>query len=281
MTLTSISNIHSVRFTRRLAAVLVAVGATACTVDKDLTTVSDSDTEVSAASTVNEPSTSTSDGTSAGDTSSGTTDYHSSDNYNPTSSGTTDASTTDASTTDNSTTDGSTTDEPALGCPDHPTVDDCCCFEKDGIYVTNVCTAEQEVLCDDVALQCLDGGGSDPDGECVSATDEALVDCALSALMGDKAGSIRVNLGSQDNPGYWKRRIDYHIVGDGSVYRVDDTLHDLSGQYKNTGLFDLQPPDFFTACLAGSIAEKADCLREALSGNHKEVCVAGFSYDDF
>lgn len=275
MTLISISNLHRSRLTRRLAAVLVAVGATACTVDKDLTTVSDSDTAASAGTTVAEPSTSTtSDGTSAGDTSSGTTDYHSSDNHNPTSSGTTDATTTDDSTT----TDGSTTDEPALACPDHPTVDDCCCFEKDGIYVTNVCTAAQEVLCDDVALQCMEGN---PDGECVSATDEALVDCALSALMGDKAGSIRVNFGSLDNPGYWDRRIDFHIVGDGSVYRIDNTFIDLSGQYKNTGLFDLHPPDFFTACLAGSIAEKADCLREALSGNHKEICVPGFEYDDF
>ncbi len=272
MTLISISNLHRSRLSRRLAAALVAVGATACTVDKNLATVSDSDTEVSAASTVNEPSTSTSDGTSAGDTSSGTTDdNHTTDNHNPT----------DVSTTDVSTTDGTTTDEPVLACPDHPTLDDCCCLAKNGDYVDNVCTAEQEILCGDVVLQCMEGGGSDPDGECASANDEALLDCALSALMGDKAGSIRVKLGSQENPGYWNRRIDYHVVGDGSVYRVDDTFLDLSGQYKDTGLYDLKSPDFFMACLAGSIADKADCLRDALSGGAKELCVPTFGYEEF
>lgn len=267
MTLISISNLHCSRFTRRLAATLVAVGATACTVDKNLSTVSDGDTEVSAATTVAEPTTST---TSNGDTSSSTTDN-----------GTTGpTSTTDNTTTDNTTTEGTTTDGPPLSCPDNPMVDDCCCFEKNDIFVDNLCTANREVLCGHAVLQCMEGGGSQADGECISASDEALVDCALSALMGDKAGSIHLTLESANNPGQWDRQIFYYIVGDGSVYRVDDTFLDLSGEYLDTGRYDLQPPAFFTACLAGTIAEKADCLRDALSGAPKEICIPAFEYDD-
>ncbi|HEY0133190.1 MAG TPA: hypothetical protein VGB85_03895, partial [Nannocystis sp.] len=263
--MTLISNLHSARFTSRLAAVLVALGATACTVDKNLATVSDGDTEVSSGTTDEPTSGTTSDDTTATATATATATSSS------TSDGGTTATTSTTSTTDDSTTDDSTTAEPAASCPDHPTVDDCCCFEKSDIYVVNVCTAELEVLCEDAKLLCANGGGMQVDGECESAVDEALVDCALSALMGGKAGSIHINLGSADSPGMWDRDIDYHITGDGGVYRVDDTFLDLSGEYKDTGLYDLKPPEFFTACLAGSIAEKADCLREAVTGAAKDL----------
>ena len=279
--MTSTSNLHSSRLTG-LVAMLVAVGATACTVDKNLSTVSDGDTEVSTGTTAGEPTSSTTgDTVTAGDTSSGTTDDGTTDPTTTTANSTTAASTTDGSTTDGGTTDGGTTGEPAAGCPEHPTVDDCCCFEKSDIYVTNVCTTEQEVLCADVTLLCMEGGGMQVDGECAVADDEALVDCALSALAGNKAGSIRVILGSEMSPGMWTREIDYHITGDGGVYRVDDTFLDLSGKYKDTGLYNLWGPDFFTACLAGSISEKADCLRDAVLEPANELCIPGFSYDDF
>ena len=103
MILISTWTICPARFTRLLAAALVAVGVTACTVDKNLATASDGDTD--AATTIVNPTT----GMSTGDTSTGTS-------TGDTPTGTNDTTDTTGTTTGDTDTGGGFPDELAEGC---------------------------------------------------------------------------------------------------------------------------------------------------------------------
>ena len=154
---------------------------------------------------------------------------------------------------------------------DHAMVDDCCCFIKSesGTSLQTVCPTEPQ-LCERVDLACP------PEGDCEDVNDEAFVDCALMALKGQTAGEVVVHILIDDDT---QRDIFYHIVGDGTVFRIDTNSFDFMGTV-DTGRFTLQSPDVFDACLMGSLAEKADCLIEAVIGASEEICVPQFGFDD-
>lgn len=233
---------------RPLAAVLLAAGTLACTINKDLATVSDADPSTSGAEAsigASEPTTTDTTFETPGVSSTGPDDAG----------------------------DESSTGEPVLGCPDHPAIDDCCCFFQDGeepAASLGLACPEGPELCERSVLECP------PEQDCIDVNDEALVDCALSALKGQTAGVIHVDINIDDDT---QRDIFYHIVGDGSVFRVDGNRFDFMGTV-DTGRFTLQSPDFFDACLMGSLAEKADCLIEAVIGASEEICVPQFGFDD-
>lgn len=243
------------RSLRPLAAVLVAACSLACTIDKNLATASDG-----------EPS------TSGAETSTGTTSDDPTSSSGPTT--TTEFESPGVSSTGpDDAGDESSTGEPVLGCPDHATIDDCCCFikmgEEPGASLETVCPVGP-MLCGVTDLECP------PEEDCNDVNDEAFLDCALSALKGSMAGTISVRIGIDDDT---QRSIDYNIVGDGSVYRVDVNRFDFMGTV-DTERYTLKSPDFFDACLLGSLAEKADCLIEAVNGEAEEICVPQFGFSD-
>lgn len=241
---------------RPLAAVLLAAGTLACTINKDLATGSDADPSMSGA----EASTGTGEPTTAGTADESTTGSTGFQTPGVSSTGPDDAG------------DESSTGEPVLGCPDHPAIDDCCCFtreDEEDAPLELVCPEGPE-LCERSTLECP------PEMDCIGVSDEALVDCALSALKGQTPGKIHVHINIDDDT---QRDIFYHIVGDGTVFRIDTNSFDFMGTV-DTGRFTLQSPDVFDACLMGSLAEKADCLIEAVIGASEEICVPQFGFDD-
>lgn len=164
---------------------------------------------------------------------------------------------------------GEPTEGGAAACPEHPSVDACCCFADGGNFVSTVCEPAASP-CAKVDLSCgdsLDGPGA----PCMTAADEAALDCALETLAGSEAAFLELSFHAEDF--YWYETLRLHVQGDGTVYKVDSEAVDLSEVYEPTGRFMLKPPAFFTDCLAQDLAGKADCLREPVMGEITEQCL--------
>jgi len=189
----------------------------------------------------------------------------------PTSSSTGTASTTDVDTTTDTST--GTTGEPSNLCPDHATTDACCCFEAQmgfGGGVSNVCGTK--ILCATAEFEC-----DQMDDTCM-AVDEAAVDCVLEALRdGTKVGSLKVDYNI--NEGYGRRKLEFHLQGDGSAYVIDADELDAGGVSKPTGRHLLREAAYFEECLMGDVQAKADCLENVLGGKASEVCTEEFDYE--
>ncbi|MBA3550466.1 MAG: hypothetical protein H0T76_28660 [Nannocystis sp.] len=182
-----------------------------------------------------------------------------------------------AASTAASTETGEPTEGSAVACPDHASVDACCCFELIGtppVGVSTVCAAEQAPLCPKVKFECDPSGLDTPEYPCVSAEDEAAVDCALKALAGVKPGSLHIEYIGNNN--YWYRNVKYALQGDGTTYLVHSLAVDASEVFDPTGRFTLKAPAYFTDCLAQDIGARGDCLRSGVMGAASEVCLDEF-----
>ncbi len=179
----------------------------------------------------------------------------------------------DETTTDTATTTtgpDETTTGSAMSCPDHEGGYACCCFERDPAYdLLNVCATEQPPLCPGVLFTC----GPDSSDNCVSANDEAAVDCALAALAGTKPGLLGINF--SDGFG-WSLALDYAVQGDGTAYLIQSESEGVSTNFEPTGRFTLKPPAFFSDCLTQDLEARGECLRHGVMGGVTEVCLDGF-----
>ncbi len=183
---------------------------------------------------------------------------------------------TDATTATEPTTgpEESTGPGPAATCPDHTSVDACCCFQPVGdppSGVSTVCAAEQAPLCPKVVFECDPSGLDTPETPCVAAEDEAAVECALKALADTKPGSLHIEYIGNNN--YWYRNVRHALQGDGTTYLIHSLAVDVSEVFEPTGRFTLKPPAFFTDCLAQDIGARGDCLRSGVMGEASEVCL--------
>lgn len=168
-----------------------------------------------------------------------------------------------------------------MSCPDHASVDACCCFELIGDppqAVSTVCAAEAPPLCPKVSFVCDPDGLDDTEAPCVSADDEAAVDCALQALADNKPGTLHIEYIGNNN--FWYRNVQYALQGDGTTYLIHALALDLSEQFDATGRFMLKPPAFFSDCLAQDIGARGECLRTGVMGDASEVCLPEFVNQD-
>lgn len=193
-------------------------------------------------------------------------------------------STTAADTTDG----GSTTTGPA-GCDPVPErTDDCCCFETldDGFSVVIVNSCPSESACGDLEIQCP---GDDPGcplskgkgGGEFWVSDEADLECILTALRDGTEGSLRWTFTGARLPGFARRTTNVHVLPGRAA--ITDTLEvlDLGGDWSDVTVEGLDPAADFDACLAGAeLVDRVACLIEPTDGMATETCTEGGYYEE-
>jgi hypothetical protein len=231
----------------------------------------------------------------SGSTTAGTAEVNTastSDTTTASTSDTTTASTSDSTTasTSDTTVGADSTTGPAFCEPLPATTNDCCCFatiETDsGVYIENACPTND--LCGGLQIECPVGpdcpllpkvGG---DGE-LAISDEAALDCILTALRDGTEGMLTWRYTSTDTPGYAYLDQTVHILPDrGVLYSAVDVI-DLGGEWSDVTRETLVAPEDFDACLqAVDLPARLSCLLPKPTGGEVlEVCTEGGTYSKF
>lgn len=162
-------------------------------------------------------------------------------------------------------------------CLDHPSVDECCCFEKQNWGVSIGCPAAYP--CPEIVLEC--------DRADLCSTEEmhtacgAAIDCALGHLADGATGAIRWSVESNTMPGFSGRTGELYLLGDGTAFSYGTREYDLSEEFFAVERRMLKPPEYFQACAAeNSPPDRFVCIMQALQGEPIEECIAAFSYEE-
>lgn len=176
---------------------------------------------------------------------------------------------------------GSTTAIPSELCPDHPTPDDCCCFEdiRDGTSnagTSTVCGANE--LCPLLAFVCANGPVDDCPIENLSTQTEDAISCALSALANGETGRFYWVV-DDVNLGFSQSHIIIDLVGDGTAFRHGSSYVDGTVSVEPLLRVTLPALEMASGCLANADWRlQFDCLRKAVGGEPLNSCLDGYTF---
>lgn len=193
------------------------------------------------------------------------------------------------STTAEPTAGQDSTTGPAFCEPLPAATTDCCCFATvetgAGIDVVNGCPTNP--LCDSLQIECPDGAdcpsfkGGGGKGE-LTVSDEAALECILTALRDGTEGSITWSYTGTLEPGFASHAQTLHILPDRGALSSVLVLFDLSGEWSDVTETTLLPAAGFDACLqATDLPARLACLNPPTTNEVLAVCTEGGTFSKF
>lgn len=159
-------------------------------------------------------------------------------------------------------------------CPEHSSVDDCCCFGrlKSGYGLDTACPSS--TLCPLVGLQCEKGLE-----DCAVKSPGADVDCVLQALVERKRGLVewgKTSLTAAWGTSEFTERGNLYISGD-DAFMVVHNFDTERTRIEDISRATLKPPEYFKECLTqASLEARMLCVENALELPAAELCVEAF-----
>ena len=163
-----------------------------------------------------------------------------------------------------------TTDAPVAPCPDHDTLDSCCCFAEDNLaFVDVVCPAP--ALCSTMLGSCNNQDYTDcaPD----DATAEAALDCILDALQGSESGAVRWTLTYPDDPQENDQFAVVYTSGAGQVFWSAENYYGIASDFLGVQRHSLADLHLDTCAAEATAKARFECLRTAFTSPPEEICV--------